>query len=244
MAKHYNYLKMARAQSKSEVWRKIAQFNLSTVKEAPIGVTNPDFMVELTKANCLEVEKQIGKDPAYPDYIKAAAHWYSKNSGGKFPRTDCDAVRAMIRLIDYVYSTQASTKNPGAIEDMADYISKTPLFWSRLRQGDPTLVDDLLSQQKQNKKSKSLASKVCKVFASAILGNEDLYFVNDSVVRRALPFYTYQYLSENHSFKEIDGMSYDQLHALLSRLQNKINQGKAAPVTKHELDRLIWYVYK
>lgn len=224
MAKHYNYLKMTRAHSRSEVLRKISELNLSTVK-------NADFMVELTKANCLEVEKQIKKDPAYPPYIDATVNWYSQHNNGQFPQKDYDAVYAVIRIIDYIYSTQASAKNPGAIEKMAKYISKTPSFWTRLSRGDPALVDDLLSQQKQNKKSKSLASKVCKVFASVILGNEDLYFVNDSVVRRALPFYAYQYLDENHSFKEIDGMSYDQLHALLLRLQSKVNQSQATPIT-------------
>ena len=81
----------------------------------------------------------------------------------------------------------------------------------------PSFAEPLM----EKKKSKSLASKVCKVFASVILENEDLYFVNDGVVRRALPFYAYQYLNENHSIREIEGMSYDQLHALLMRLQAK-----------------------
>lgn len=244
MAKHYDYSKMAKAKSKSGVRGKISRFNLSTVKKAPPRVANQSFMVELSKANSEKVEKRIEKDPEYPHYIEAVANWYSTNNNGNFPQQNRGAIHAMIQIIDYVYSTQASAKNPGAIEDMADYISETPLFWTRLSQGDPALVDDLLSQQKQNKKSKSLASKVCKVFASVILGNEDLYFVNDSVVRRALPFYAYQYLGENHSFREIDNMSYDQLHALLLRLQRKVNQSPATPITKHELDRLIWYVYK
>lgn len=62
--------------------------------------------------------------------------------------------------------------------------------------------------------------------------------------REVASFFAYQYLDESHSIKQIDGMSYAQLHDLLLRLQKEINKNQATAISKHELDRLIWYVYR
>ena len=130
-------------------------------------------------------------------------------------------------------------------------------FFERLSNGDPSLPDDLTSASGAG--LKSISSKICKYLCEYIYGFHN-YFINDSYIRKALPFYLESYGFDFKSIKindnivihiksssDCDNLNYRDLHYILCQLLDKANEEAKTfkdRISPDELDRIIWYAYK
>ena len=196
-----------------------------------------------------------------------------------FPKYNYNAVLAIVRMIDVENSTNVWRFNRDKLRYMVNYIvTEEPgnNFWSRLDSENEKerkqLVIDLVnsepdedeedSGESENKaKPNSLASKVCKYFAQYIYKDEKQkkYFINDSFVRKTLPYYYYYYTGKktyqaNNKSPVIginktntDHFKYDELFDVLDVILNEANKGikeDDKKITRGEMDHIMWYCYK
>ena len=99
-------------------------------------------------------------------------------------------------------STRSSNEN---ISVMADWVFKNlTQFLKRLENGDATLVDELAAIKGLSRKEKSLSSKICS-YLCELEFKQSKFAVNDTVVRRILPYYFKYYgiSAENKALENI-----------------------------------------
>ena len=184
-----------------------------------------------------------------------------------FSKNDRDTIIALLRMVDLINSTnlwRMKGQRRQALFNIADFIV-TPLndFWTKLSEGPKknSLVDDLTAASLRGAKNdgveaSSFASKVCRHFDWLFNKSNDRYFLNDSVVRRVLPYYL------NHYRVKIDinkfrykwkgqyyyhlaysrGFRYDDLYNCLEALKNAVDPNNV--LTKTQFDQLMWYCYR
>ena len=104
--------------------------------------------------------------------------------------------------------------------------------------GDTSLVDELTAINGLSRKERSLSSKIC-VYLSELEYGKIKFAVNDSVVRKILPYYLHYYnvcqkkgILDNRSYSEITGL----IDKIIGNLPRKLDYA--------EIDRIIWYCYK
>ena len=88
---------------------------------------------------------------------------------------------------------------------MADWVFKNlTQFLKRLENGDATLVDELAAIKGLSRKEKSLSSKICS-YLCELEFKQSKFAVNDTVVRRILPYYFKYYgiSAENKALENI-----------------------------------------
>ena len=139
------------------------------------------------------------------------------------------------------------------MKKMIKYIADSSSdFWSRLEAGDKNLPDELKRQSGGGEKGpKSLASKICKYFCELFFENtdkEDNYYINDTVVRRVLPYYLHYYQIEvspeknTRSYFE-EKITYAELYDYLEKIRNH-NDVKDEKLTRSQIDHIMWYCYR
>ena len=73
------------------------------------------------------------------------------------------------------------------------------------------------------------------------LYNEDAYTINDSVVRKVLPYYLAYYKIDKNIWdgRKIDDLNYVDFFEFFNCLKRVLPE-----MNRHELDHLMWYTYK
>ncbi len=209
---------------------------LLTVPDNLTMLTKDEYlMVSLTKENAELVKACIIADPAYqPKALAVVKRYFAVGDHSEKAYYD------IIHQIAIDNSTRTSKESKSCL---AAYCAKPEHhFLDKLKSGDPLLVDTLLSHLVENgfRKDKSLASKVCRYLNEWLYGG-CAYTINDSVVRAILPYYLAYYKIDDALWrnKNLEKLSYIEFYGIYSALRDKV-----AVLDNHQLDLLIWYVYK
>lgn len=223
----------------------------SLVNNHGIDMDRGNNLVKLTKSNSAIIEGLIGHDYGYIPFAKMIYKQLCQSHNGVFPNDEY-AWTALVRIIDLDNSTQVWRFHRQEFPKIIAYILEpSHNFISRLQRGDIALVDEL-KECIQLTDIKSLPSKICK-YTSEYMGFGDKYFINDYYIRSMLPFYLdyYQVDWKNICDKKAltqrtrrEFLSYSVLFKLLDALLNKVNELEQEPLTRNELDHIIWYCYK
>ena len=218
----------------------------------PLTIDPTSGLVELTSANASIVSHYIplGIPGLAKKYIAHAHHAYSRLAGGNpasFNFRNYNDVKAVIAQIDKDNGTLDNKNHNGsAIEAFTQFIIDPINDFERRLDGSTLvikqLVDDLLGYYLAMPSSycaKSLASKVCKYFHEYRYGH-DKFFINDSVVRKMLPYYCDMYGIAHPTKKSIETLSYSDLFDLLALVYSHCS----SDITKSEFDHILWYCYR
>lgn len=221
------------------------------IKRDPYS-SNYEYLVLLNKNNSNIIENLLKKDEAYYPYTRDVVEKYLVN--GRFPFSEYVPVFAVIRMIDIENSTNVWRFNRNKLRNMVRYINSISNFQDRLLDSDKNkrakLVDELVAKSnisdndetEEGAQPKSLASKVCKYFAEYISKNDDWYFINDSFIRKVLPYYQRYYGVVKAS--NINNMNYVSLFNELEKLYIEVNKDKEEKITRGQMDHIMWYCYK
>ncbi len=212
-----------------------------------------DYLVLLNNNNSKKIEKFLDDDLSYVKYTEM----FCEKSGLKTDldkRYDIKTITGVVRIIDIENGTQQwlNSKGRDRSSRMIAYIVKrSNKFWDDLNAGKPELIDNLIKaavkDEGKNTKGKdfdgpkSLASKICKYLSLYVL-EKDSYYVNDSFVRRVLPYY-FRYYLNNKRITGLSSMSYADLHKLFVELHT-CPEIEKENLTKHKIDHIMWYSYK
>lgn len=218
------------------------------------GGTN-GYLVAINKHNAEIIENGIKEDESYNDnFLKKIYEYYRYLNNGVVPKTGKEAYKVifdLIRMIDLENSTNQwrYKKNRDNLKRMVDYIIKEDGdFWERLKKGDSKLVNDLRLYAVEGKADingpKSLASKVCKYFNELFFEGHNDYYINDSVVRHALPYYLEYYgiNKKQNSKTYFENLEYEDLHEYMDELLRKVSLN--GDIKRSELDHILWYCYR
>ena len=133
-------------------------------------------------------------------------------------------------------STRSSNEN---ISVIADWVFKNlTQFLKRLEKGDTTLVDELTTINGLSRKEKSLSSKICS-YLCELEFKQSKFAVNDTVVRRIMPYYLNYYGISNQN-KALENYSYSEIIAFIDKIA--VNLPRKMNYT--EIDQIIWYCYR
>ena len=192
-------------------------------------------MVKLTKENALKVEKLISNDNGYRS-PSSKQMLYENKEISKYSLTE---------LIEFIkrIAKDNSTRTSHADILLAKYIyDNLTNILERIRNGDLSLVDELanLFNFRASRKEPSLVSKICRYIDEWYYGN-DIFTINDSVVRVMLPYYYLQYDIDFNG--DIDKMTYVDFMKYFVLLVEKVRSAEPG-ITRHEIDHILWYVYR
>lgn len=194
------------------------------------------YMVKLTKTNSEIVEHELANDISYPQKAKKICEELIKRNNDFSSET----FNIIIHRIAIENSTRSSKNTIDLLTDFA--LNSENQFLQRVKKGDLTLVDDITDYlfKNNNRRDKSLASKVCR-YLNEWLFDKDDFTINDSVVRKVLPYYLAYYKIEKHYWanKNLDKLTYVEFFAIFEKIKEKLPE-----LTRHELDHLLWYSYK
>ncbi len=209
---------------------------LLTTPENLCGLDKDEYlMVRLSKENSNIVEACISVDVSYKPIGKEAFLKRQKNNDF--------SQEAYYEIINRIATENSTRTSVDTMTLLASFLADTQNnFLSRLAEGKPELVDDLLDNLVKNgsRRDKSLVSKVCRYLNEWIYGT-DSYTINDSVVRAILPYYLAYYKIEKSLWwnKNLEDMKYVEFFNLFNQLKDKLEG-----LNRHQLDHLIWYAYK
>lgn len=194
-----------------------------------------NFMYALTPENAEKAQQLIENTPRYKN--AAYKKYYEVDKAKRSLKSYSEKeFREIIKKI----STSNSTRTPDEnIDVLASYIFENKSeFLKRLEKGDTSLVDELTALNGLSRKERSLSSKIC-AYLSELEYGKIKFAVNDSVVRKILPYYLHYYKVcqkkgnlDNRSYSEITGL----IDKIIGNLPRKLEYA--------EIDRIIWYCYK
>ena len=254
------YLKYDNNKNQTDI-KKITAIFEKLVRKLKLEYRNN--IVLLNRKNANKIENAIKQDK---DSIEFARQMYEALFKGKTKKYVIEKLiknnnrelAILLRLIDIDNSTNVwrySEEGKDAFKEVVKYIiDKKNCFFDKLKNKNIDLPDELLKKARKHKDIKSFCSKVCK-FLNDYIYNNNGYYINDTYVRRALPFYLKYYgisqikvkghLQRVNKWSSIDNLSYADLHKALDLLNETANQKhKGKKIKKSELDLIIWYCYK
>lgn len=104
--------------------------------------------------------------------------------------------------------------------------------------GDTNAVDELATINGLSRKEKSFSSKICS-YLCELEFKQSKFAVNDTVVRRILPYY-FKYYEVSAENKALEKYSYSEIMALIDKIAKKLPE----KMNYTEIDRIIWYCYR
>jgi len=220
---------------------------------------NPDYLVLLKSYNSRKVEEKLTNDPNYITFTKNLVEYYkSTTPDHEFPINNEKAVLAVVRMIDIENSTNVWRFNRDGLNNMVKYIAESDTFINDLFATEISdrcsLVESLISaanpvgaDSSGKAEPRSLASKICKYLSQYLSpdDNDDYYFINDSFVRKTLPFYCAYYGVDIGDRKEYE-TKYEQLFGILDDIRRKAahKHDNDQKLTRGKMDHIMWYCYK
>ena len=219
---------------------------------------NPNYLVLLNSNNSGIVEPKIENDPNYITFTKYLVERFKSENGNSFPFNEEKKVLAVVRMIDVENSTNVWRFNREGLNSMVKYIvdNHTTFLTNLLNTDDNIrcqLVEDLIAavnpagQDTEKTEPRSLASKVCKYLAQYLSDpeNDDNYYINDSFVRKTLPYYCAYYGVEIGERKDC-ATNYKHLFEVLDDIREKAasRHDLGEKLTRGHMDHIMWYCYK
>ena len=224
---------------------------------------HPDFLVLLNSNNSGIIEAKIENDPNYITFTKYLVKLFRSENGGSFPFNDEKKVLAVVRMIDVENSTNVWRFNREGLKRMVSYIvdNHTTFLGSLLNTEDEKrceLVESLIAAvntggpDTKKTEPRSLASKVCKYLAQYLYSkrdendkDDDNYYINDSFVRKTLPYYCAYYGVTIGDRKDYS-TNYKHLFKVLDDIrENAANiHDNGQKLTRGQMDHIMWYCYK
>ena len=187
---------------------------------------------DITQASINDVEDEISNHPSYGVDDRLVA-----NILKEYPsNTDVNIVAMKIALIDVTNSTHLSQhKSKVSIDKLAKHIVGIEDFDCRVKQGDLTLVKDIIDFSGDINLF-SFASKYCNLH-NRHLYNGDSYPKYDGIVAASLPVY-YEQFEVNHISFTLNGKKYE-FGQLTSTHLNNIRKEMDYPAFVKIIDCLI-----
>lgn len=220
------------------------------IKDNNLDFDANSWIVLLTEANATKIEELISKDPDCFPFSQIIFNYFGYNN---VINNNKMALFAVIREIDRDNNTNVwrYKKNRKSFNNLVNYIADpNNKFFEKLKKGYKDLPDIICKNCGNG--LKSLSSKVCK-YLSEFAEFGDNYYINDRFIRHALLFYLDFYGVKKvtssgkkiNSTKEVDKLSYENLFDLLQKLHSaRDKKHQNQPITKNNLDHIIWYCYK
>ena len=235
-------------------------FNIIPQRDRGNDITkgdNPNYLVLLKDSNSVVIEDKITNDKNYITFANYIFQHFASEHQNNFPLDDRTAVLSVVRMIDIENSTNVWRFNRDGLIAMVDYIvDNHDIFLANLlSDNDSTrcgVVETLINavnpegEDSDETEPRSLASKICKYLAQYITGgNDNLYFINDSFVRKTLPFYcAYYEVTIPYKYSEYAD-DYKKLFEILEALRLKAAKvEREEPLTRGHMDHIMWYCYK
>lgn len=192
-----------------------------------------NYMIALTPDNaakaleCIKGNKRYEKSSyeVYYNKLDKSLQDYSK-----------EELKNILWCVARSNSTRSSNEN---ISVIADWIFKNlTQFLKRLENGDTTLIDELATIKGLSRKEKSLSSKIC-TYLCELEFKQSKFAVNDTVVRRILPYYL-NYYGISTENKALENYSYSEIIALIDKIMENLSE----KMNYTEIDQIIWYCYR
>ena len=159
----------------------------------------------------------------------------------KYPLNDnIETVAMKIAVLDMVNSTNfVRYKKKISLLEMATYICNITDFDERVKNGDPTLVNEL-AKTNGNINLFSFASKYCTYHNVAVYKNDD-YSIYDGIVAKHLPKYS-ENLTKSRIEKWRNNLDYSSLVNCITEILDKNNIH--IDFRRRKLDYYLWYTYR
>lgn len=160
---------------------------------------------------------------------------YYEKTGKSIADYTVDELSTIIRFISTVNHTRTPRET---FQIFAEYIYQNmESFYRKLKDGDITLIDDLLNV-KTKRKEKSLVSKICAYLCEYEF-NEFHFIIIDSIICKVLPYYLNKYNVDASIPKNLEKSSYKEIYYLLSSLKNSLPEN----LSLYEIDQTLWYFF-
>lgn len=190
-------------------------------------------MIALTPDNAAKALECIKGNKRYE---KSSYEEYYNKLNKKLRDYSKEELKNILWCVARSNSTRSSNEN---ISVIADWVFKNlTQFLKRLEKGDTTLVDELTTINGLSRKEKSLSSKICS-YLCELEFKQSKFAVNDTVVRRILPYYLNYYGISNQN-KALENYSYSEIIAFIDKIA--VNLPRKMNYT--EIDQIIWYCYR
>ncbi len=187
-----------------------------------------NYMIALTPDNAAKALEYIKRNKRYEVYyneLDKKLRDYSR-----------EELKNILWCVARSNSTRSSNENISVITDWI--FENLTQFLKKLEEGDTTLVDELTTINGLSRKEKSLSSKIC-AYLCVLEFKQSKFAVNDTVVRRILPYY-FKYYGISAENKALEKYSYSKIMALIDKMAEKLPE----KMKYSEIDQLIWYCYK
>lgn len=192
-----------------------------------------NYMIALTPDNAAKALECIKGNKRYK---KSSYEVYYNELNKKLRDYSREELENILWCVARSNSTRSSNEN---ISVITDWIFKNlTQFLKRLENGDAALVDELAVIKGLSRKEKSLSSKICS-YLYELEFKQSKFAVNDTVVRRILPYY-FKYYGISAENKALEKYSYSEIMALIDKIAEKLPE----KMNYTEIDRIIWYCYR
>ena len=192
-----------------------------------------NYMIALTPDNAAKALECIKGNKRYE---KSSYEVYYNKLGKSLSDYSKEELKNILWCVARSNSTRSSNEN---ISVITDWIFKNlTQFLKRLEKGDTTLVDELTTINGLSRKEKSLSSKICS-YLCELEFKQSKFAVNDTVVRRIMPYYLNYYGISNQN-KALENYSYSEIIAFIDKIA--VNLPRKMNYT--EIDQIIWYCYR
>lgn len=192
-----------------------------------------NYMIALTPDNAAKALECIKGNKRYE---KSSYEEYYNKLNKKLRDYSKEELKNILWCVARSNSTRSSNEN---ISVIADWVFKNMTqFLKRLEKGDTTLVDELTTINGLSRKEKSLSSKICS-YLCELEFKQSKFAVNDTVVRRIMPYYLNYYGISNQN-KALENYSYSEIIAFIDKIA--VNLPRKMNYT--EIDQIIWYCYR
>lgn len=192
-----------------------------------------NYMIALTPDNAAKALECIKGNKRYE---KSSYEEYYNKLNKKLRDYSKEELKNILWCVARSNSTRSSNEN---ISVIADWVFKNlTQFLKRLEKGETTLVDELTTINGLSRKEKSLSSKICS-YLCELEFKQSKFAVNDTVVRRIMPYYLNYYGISNQN-KALENYSYSEIIAFIDKIV--VNLPRKMNYT--EIDQIIWYCYR
>lgn len=207
--------------------------------------------VAFTEHNAKFVRAILSMDSRYKNAEnggEGSAQKYIKDSGIS---NDYSTILKQVQRVDKENGTHLNVLGKGH-DQMAKAISETKNLKTRLKSGDPELVNELSMVLKPERDSFSFASKYCTYLSRYAL-ELDNYCIYDSILSEMLPYYAYTYCGEKWFRPGRNGVvgsignlrgHYKEYRDLINRIRDASYAITDYNIPLKEFDHVIWYSYK
>ncbi len=192
-----------------------------------------NYMIALTPDNAAKAFECIKRNKRYE---KSSYEEYYNQLNKKLRDYSREELKNILWRVARSNSTRSSNEN---ISVITDWIFKNlTQFLKRLEKGDAALVDELAAIKGLSRKEKSLSSKMCS-YLCELEFKQSKFAVNDTVVRRILPYY-FKYYEVSAENKALEKYSYSEIMTLIDKIAEKLPE----KMNYTEIDQIIWYCYR